>query len=305
MRVLKMAENMAVIGGDIDIIRASVLFHDVITYSKNSPDAKTETQQAAAYTRDLLESIEFPERKINRVMDIIANTSFSKGQQSFGDEAYIMYNADKLDQSGAIAIMRYFASGGQMNREFYNPEDPFLKKKETKPEVFKYTIDALLDRLPKIAKSITMPSARDTAQQRNEFFNLFLRELELELNEAKNGLINEASDLPGAFQIMKVFGEAGKKAQMFYDPKDPFCKKREPQPSIYPLDALIASYTKTLQIKPINNNESVSIKRRIEFFDNYFNELSHELEGEIVPPPRLKITREIWAMVGPTGEIEE
>jgi len=301
MRVLKLAENMAVIGGDIDVIRASVLFHDFVTYSKDAPGAKRETEEAASYAKDILESIDFPKEKIEKVLNIIIKTSFSKGLQLKGDEPYlteahIVYDADKLDQSGAMAIMRYFASGGQMPRDSHHPEDPFLKDSKRNPEVFKYTIDALVDRLPRIADSITMPSAKATAKQRNQFFDLFLKELRLELKELGGGLESEAGPVAGAKRIMKVFEDAGRGGKIFYSHDDPFCERRKPQLELYPLDVLIVDYRSLASQRPLDNGA----KRRLEFMDNYFIELKYELEGEIIPPPRLQITREIWP-----GEEEE
>ena len=69
----------------------------------------------------------YPEEKIDKVKTCIMECSFSKNLDPSSLESAILQDADGLEATGAISIMRTYSSTGQMERPFYNPEDPFVK----------------------------------------------------------------------------------------------------------------------------------------------------------------------------------
>lgn len=181
IRVLINAEKIAKEeGADPDIIVPSALFHDLITYPKDSSRNKYSTDESAKMARHILMKIkDFPKEKIERVCLSIQHCSFSKGLQPKFLEAQILQDADGLEATGAISIMRTFSSAGQMGRLFYNPKDAFCRKRQPKPS--KYGLDLFYVRLLKIADRMHTVRAKKIAQRRTRLLKRFLKELELEL----------------------------------------------------------------------------------------------------------------------------
>lgn len=96
-------------------------------------------------------------------------------------EAKIIQDSDRLEACGAISIMRTFSSGGQMNIPFYNPKDPFCKKKSTE---FKSNIDLFHRRLLVVGKKMHTDHAKKIAKKRTLFLKKFLSEFKRELKES-------------------------------------------------------------------------------------------------------------------------
>lgn len=189
MRVMNLAEKIAVsVNADLDIVLAAACFHDVIVYPKNSPQSKTETDESAELAGDLLKSLEgYPVEKIEKVQVVIRQCSYSKGIVPDLLESKVLQDADRLEATGAISIMRTFSSGGQMNKPFYRPEDPFCEKGEPVPHGS--GIDLFYRRLLLVEKGMHTDLARKMAKRRTEFLQAFLQELKVELEES--GIVNQ------------------------------------------------------------------------------------------------------------------
>ncbi|MFH0999512.1 MAG: hypothetical protein V1783_01605 [Bacteroidota bacterium] len=123
---------------------------------------------------------EFPSKKINEVQYVISNVSFSKGINPVTLEANIIQDADKLEATGAIAIMRTFSSSGSMNRKFYNQKDPFCENR--KLDDMKYAVDLFYTRLLKVHNLMYTKTAKRIAKLRTVFLKAFLKELKIELS---------------------------------------------------------------------------------------------------------------------------
>lgn len=168
---------------DLDILIPAALFHDTVVYMKNHPNSKNETEESAEATRSILESHkDYPQDKIEKVLTCIRQCSFSKGIIPDLLESKILQDADRLEATGAISIMRTFASGGQMNRPFYDPTDPFCKKGSIP---FRSGIDLFYRRLLVVEKGMYTNYAKQIAKRRTDFLKTFLKELKMELRESK------------------------------------------------------------------------------------------------------------------------
>lgn len=182
VRVLQMAERLAAReGGDIDIIVPAALFHDLVNYPKNDPrSAHAADESAALAEKFLTQVLEYPHEKIARVREAIVSHSFRKGMTPTSLEAQIVQDADRLEATGAIAIMRTFASTGQMKRQFYHPEDPFCAARA--PEPLSYALDLFYDRLLKVEGRMNTKTAKRIARGRTKFLEKFLKQFEKELH---------------------------------------------------------------------------------------------------------------------------
>lgn len=181
LRVLKNAKHIATEeSGDLEVVIPAALFHDLITYPKNDPRSKEEQQESALEAEKILRDIpEYPLDKIERVKTSIELCSFSKGIVPDFLEAKILQDADRLEATGVISIMRTFASTGIMKRLFYNPEDPFCENRE--PDDFKYAIDLFYTRLLVVKDRMHTNSGKNIAIRRTQILEKFLEELKLEL----------------------------------------------------------------------------------------------------------------------------
>lgn len=104
---------------------------------------------------------------IDRVIEIVSQVSFSKGNRPSSIEAEIVQDADRLDAIGAIGIARCFAYGGSKHRILYSPDE---KEKESS------SIQHFYDKLLKIKGLINTKSAKLIAARRHSFMEEYLAE---------------------------------------------------------------------------------------------------------------------------------
>lgn len=185
IRVLNNAKFISKIeGGDLDIIVPSALFHDIIVHPKDSKITEKSSIDSADKVKRILEKVSnYPKNKIRLVQKVIRNCSFSKSIKRGMIEEKIIQDADWLEATGAISIMRTFASSGLMARPFYNVEDPFCQNR--KPQDLKYGLDLFYSRLLLIKDKIHTNIARKIAIKRIKFLHNFLKEFKEEL-ESEN-----------------------------------------------------------------------------------------------------------------------
>jgi uncharacterized protein len=182
-RVLNLAIRIGEsVGADLDVVIPAALFHDIVVYPKNSPQSKNESDESAEAIKKVLNELaEYPKEKIKLVETCVKECSFSKGITPELLESRVLQDADRLEATGAISIMRTFASSGQMNRPFYVPEDPFCKNG---PQQFSSAIDLFYRRLLVVEKTMHTRLAKKIAKSRTKFLNVFLKQLERELIES-------------------------------------------------------------------------------------------------------------------------
>ncbi len=167
---------------DFDVVIPAALFHDVVVY-KGTENYHKEHEESSQFARDILSRItEYPKEKITKVEYAISVCSYSNGIMPETLEAKILQDADMLESTGAISIMRTFSSSIPMHVEaFYNLNDPFCGNRE--PEPMKYSLDLFYQRLMKVSARIHTESAKRMAKHRDEFLYAFLNEFRQELEE--------------------------------------------------------------------------------------------------------------------------
>ncbi len=182
-RVLKNVEHiMQQEGGDIDVLVPAALFHDAVIYPKHHPKSNDAPGESAELVETILSELdEYPQEKVEQVAEAIRECSFHKHAVPTHLEVKILRDADKLEATGVIALMRTFASTGQMHRPFYDPEDPFCERRESNDK--KYALDLFFTRLLVAPERMYTRTARELALERNTFLQVFLDELRRELDE--------------------------------------------------------------------------------------------------------------------------
>ena len=180
-RVLWNAERIVKVEkGNLDIIVPAALFHDLIVYPKDSSNSHRSQKESAKATVTILNSFDnYSKDKILKVKTCILECSFTKGIVPTLLESKILQDADRLESTGAISIMRTYSSTGQMKRPFYNSIDPFCENR--KPDALKYALDLFYVKLLNVADKMHTKTAKRIAKRRTKFLRSFLNEFKLEL----------------------------------------------------------------------------------------------------------------------------
>jgi uncharacterized protein len=181
-RVLANVEAIAAEeGGDLEILIPAALFHDAVNYPKNDPRAKQSTAESAELVAGILANLPgYPIEKIDAVKQAVTECSFSKGIVPSTHEGRVLFDADMLEATGAITLMRIFCTSGQLGRAFYHEGDPFHEA-ERPAEPFAYALDAFRPRLFAVEGRLNTATAQRMAVPRLAFLRAFLDQLRSEL----------------------------------------------------------------------------------------------------------------------------
>lgn len=166
-RVVKLAKQIAEEeNADVFLVELAAWLHDLGDY-KLHDGVDRSIELISGFL--LLEEVD--SEIIQKVLEIVSQVSFSKGNKAESLEAKIVQDADRMDAIGAIGIARCFAYGGSKQREIYNPENP----DET-------SIQHFYDKLLKLKDLLNTDSAKKLAEERHQFLENFLEQFYKEWN---------------------------------------------------------------------------------------------------------------------------
>jgi len=182
--IKRVYKNAEVIGrredADMKILLPAALLHDLVVYPKGSAKTSKSADDSADMAEKLLKSFRYPQDKIDKICYCIRTHSYSKRLVPATLEAKILQDADRLDALGAIGIARTFSVGGSERRSFYNPDDPFWKSSRELDDR-EWTLDHFRTKLLKLKDSMHTKTAKEMAQERARFMELFIKQLQKEL----------------------------------------------------------------------------------------------------------------------------
>lgn len=160
---------------DLLVVSLAALLHDIADSKFNNGDEEI----GPAKARVFMEGIGVSDAVIYQVVKIIENISFKGGnfEKSFNSlELQIVQDADRLDALGAIGIARAFNYGGFKNRVLYDPD--IVPKMTMSKEEYKRdngpTINHFYEKLFLLKDRMNTPAAREIANERHRFMELFL-----------------------------------------------------------------------------------------------------------------------------------
>ncbi len=177
------AENV-----DILVVQLAALLHDIADSKFNNGNETIGPKKAKIF----LNSINLETDKINHIVQIIANMSFSKSLENkklfTSLELQVVQDADRLDAIGAIGIARAFNYGGYKNRLMYDPEiAPKLKQnKEEYKKSNAPTINHFYEKLLLLKDKMNTKTGKKIAFERHNFMKLFLNQFYKEWNGIKH-----------------------------------------------------------------------------------------------------------------------
>ncbi|NJK78259.1 MAG: HD domain-containing protein [Nanoarchaeota archaeon] len=180
MRVFKNAQMICKKEGvDEKLVLSAVLLHDIVSYPKSDKRSKLSSIKSAEKSKKFLKKFDFTKEEIQIISDAIRDHSFSRNQVPNTIEGKILQDADRLDAIGAIGIARVFAVGGYEKRQFYNPQDPFCKKRIPDDQI--WTLDHFYRKLLKLESLMNTKSGKIEAKKRTKILRNFLTQLKNEI----------------------------------------------------------------------------------------------------------------------------
>jgi uncharacterized protein len=125
-RVLALAERIAETeGGDIFIVRAAALLHDVGRTTDEGKESRGDRheEESAELARPLLDSLGVEEPVRDRIIEAILRHRHRRGAEPESIEDKCLYDADKLDSLGAVGSARAYLWLGEYGRSVhYRPD---------------------------------------------------------------------------------------------------------------------------------------------------------------------------------------
>ena len=147
---------------DSFLVELAAWTHDIGDYKLHGGVDKSEE-----LIREFLESIHVEEESILKVLEIVSQVSFSKGNKPTTIEAEIVQDADRLDAIGAVGIARCFAYGGSVGNILYNPYD---NSKDAS------SVQHFYDKLFRLKELMNTKTAKEIALKRHQYMENFIEE---------------------------------------------------------------------------------------------------------------------------------
>ncbi len=195
-RVLQNAKLIArrMKGVDVEVLELSVLLHD-IARMKEDEDKTGSIDHAllgAEMAANILRSFNYPEEKIEVIIDSIRSHRFRADREPKYIEGRILFDADKLDAIGAIGIARAYMIAGQMGEKLYMPiEDLDKYEKENLvngkatgriKDISKHSVNIEYEtKFKKIPERLFTEEAKRIARERLHFMEVYFDRLEKEV----------------------------------------------------------------------------------------------------------------------------
>lgn len=97
---------------DYEVLSIASYLHDVGRVA----DPENHAVRSASIARYILKLLEYPEDKVEKVVEAILAHSYSSGYTAMSLEAKILSDADKLDALGSIGLARVLMYSGEIGR---------------------------------------------------------------------------------------------------------------------------------------------------------------------------------------------
>ncbi len=168
------------------ILTMIVLMHDLYDhkfYNGNIEEKLEETlKQMGVYEY-------LSKEEIKNIINSCVNLGFSSNivkRKELSKEGKIAQDADRLDALGAIGIARTFAYGGKTGKLIYDSNNNgTVDEREYQKTGSKTSISHFYDKLLKIKDLMNTETAKEIAEERHKFVEVFLTEFLVEWNGEK------------------------------------------------------------------------------------------------------------------------
>lgn len=167
---------------DMDVLIAACLLHDIARQDQLNDLAICHAQLGSERAYDFLLGLGWPEEQALHVRACIRSHRFRRSDPPLSMEAKILYDADKLDVTGAIGLARTLAYNGAAGEPIYTnaPDGTILDGSGEEPDSFcreyRFKLEGVYDRF------LTRTGA-ELARKRRQAAQDFYRSLMDEVTE--------------------------------------------------------------------------------------------------------------------------
>ncbi len=167
--------------GDLFIIGASALLHDICRPWEKKTGKSHFGEEALEIIKNILNKINIPEDKIQSILDVVKFHDIYDWTEKMNNksiELQIIQDSDNLDAIGAIGIGRNFAYGGAHGLQMYYPGENlnFTKDFIENPNDQTSTIAHFYEKLLRLKDSMNTKTGKQIAQQRHQIMEDFLKQ---------------------------------------------------------------------------------------------------------------------------------
>jgi len=159
---------------DLDIVKAAALLHDIARAMEDEGKIEDHTVEGAKMARKVLEEVNFPKEKLEKVIHCIEVHRFRNNVKTESLEAKILQDADRLDMIGAIGIARVFSRGGWQNMPIHDPSIPPKERYDGRSLT---SVNHFYEKILKIKDTLNTSTAKKIAEERHKFVEEFLERL--------------------------------------------------------------------------------------------------------------------------------
>ncbi|MFA7243944.1 MAG: HD domain-containing protein [Patescibacteria group bacterium] len=179
-RVLKMALHIGKDeGADIRVLHYATLLHDIARDEERlSKGEICHAELGAKKARQILTKYELEPEFIDSVAHCIERHRSKKGGIPETIEAKVLFDADKLDNCGAIGVARSFVFAGEIGSRVHDPKPKLGKEFEYTKEDTAYREFIL--HMSKVKNKLLTKEGRRIAKRRHDFMIKFFDELNRE-----------------------------------------------------------------------------------------------------------------------------
>ncbi len=180
LRVYNLALHIGKIeNANLEILGIAALLHDIGRPEEDRLNRKVcHAEIGAVMAEGILKQHGLEDEKIEKIKHCILQHRFSKGQAPESKEAKILYDADKLDNIGAIGILRAANFSGTYKARTHNPEVNFENVEPYSKEDTAYQHYHM--KLKKIKDKLFTDEAKRIAEKRHSFMEDFFERVNRE-----------------------------------------------------------------------------------------------------------------------------
>jgi uncharacterized protein len=182
LRVYNLCEHLGKIEkADMEILRLSALLHDIArSHQDKTKGIICHAKKGAQMAKKILEKYNFDQEKIKQVVHCVETHRYRDNNIPESKEAKILFDADKLDSSGAVGIGRAFLFAGENGAKLHNDKSTDITKtKEYSKEDTAYR--EFIFKLKDIKDKMFTTEGKRLAKKRYEFMKKFFERLEKEI----------------------------------------------------------------------------------------------------------------------------
>lgn len=166
----------------IEILIAACLLHDIGREKEANDPSVSHSEVGAEMAEEFLCEQGWNEKSAERVREAIASHSYSKRNPPASIEAKILFDADKLDLSGAIGVARAMRFGYSINEPLYLIDEdgvPTAASPDDAPSLLREYNRKLKD----LYQVFYTKGAREIAAKRQKTMDFYFEQLKEEIEE--------------------------------------------------------------------------------------------------------------------------